>query len=83
MTILPSESRTLSALGTSSTSVRQTDARSTVLRGGSVFRDLRVPERLEDCFGEGARVPLLVLDVYGVHRAYRSDNGTGMGARVP
>ena len=28
--------------------VRQTDARSTVLRGGSVFKDLRVPERLED-----------------------------------
>ena len=26
---------------------------------------------------------VLVLDVYGVHRAYRSDNGTGIGARVP
>ena len=35
LTILPSESRTLSALGSGSTKVRQTDARSTVFRGGS------------------------------------------------
>ena len=53
------------------------------MRGGSVFKDLRVPERLEDRFGEGARVLLLVLDVYGVHRAYRNGNGTGEGTRIP
>ena len=63
--------------------VQPTDTGSTVLRGGSVFQDLRVPERLEDRFGEGARVLLLVLDVYGVHRAYKNGNGTGIRAQVP
>ena len=32
---------------------------------------------------EGARGLLLVLDVHGVHRAYRNGNGIGTGSRVP
>ena len=47
LTILPSESCTLSALETSSSYGTTARLGSTVLRGGSVFEDLRVPERLE------------------------------------
>ena len=50
------------------------------------FSDLGpvVPERLEENHIEkGLGVFLLVLNVYGVHRACRNGNGIGMGARVP
>ena len=47
------------------------------------FRTCGTGEVGEDHIEKGLGVFLLVLDVYGVHWAYRNDNGIGMGARVP